>query len=380
VRILVLGGGLQGSACALDLLRNSEAAVTLADARVETLAPSLRSEKGKRLQTVKLDARDHTAVLELMASHDAAASALPYYFNYDMARLAVEAGIHYADLGGNTEIVRQQEGLSEAVEGKKISVMPDCGLAPGLVNILAAEGIRRMDTVESVKLYVGGLPQEPQPPLNYHIVYSLEGVLDYYTTPSWIIRDGKPVEVEALSELELVDFPQPAGSLEAFHTAGGISTMPWTFQDRVPVMEYKTLRYPGHVEIMRAIRDLGLIDTDPVVVEAGEVRPRDLFVAVVGPKLRNPEARDLVALKVIVRGAKADRPKQVAFELLDLYDEELGISAMMRTTGFSLAITSLMQVGARVTRYGVAPAYEGMPFEPYVMALAKRGINISESD
>ena len=102
-----------------------------------------------------------------------------------------------------------------------------------------------MDRAEQVKIYVGGLPQQPEPPLNYQIVYSLEGALDYYTTPSWVLRGGKPVQVDALSELEPVEFPAPVGTLEAFHTGGGISTLPFAYEGKVDVMEYKTLRYPG---------------------------------------------------------------------------------------------------------------------------------------
>src|SRR5256886_6474568 len=122
-----------------------------------------------------------------------------------------------------------------------------------MVNILAAEGIRRVGNAEVVKIYVGGLPQHPEPPLNYQIVYSLAGALDYYTTPSWVLRDGRPARVEALSELEHVVFPPPVGELEAFHTGGGISTMPWAYEGRGRAMEYKTLRAPRDVPSQRPI-------------------------------------------------------------------------------------------------------------------------------
>lgn len=378
MRMLVLGGGLQGSACAWDLLRTTEADVTLADQHPAALPAFLRPGRNKRLTVVSLDARDSAALARVMAGHQAVMSALPYYLNAEAARLAVEAGIHFADLGGNTEIVREQQKLDAPARKKQVSVMPDCGLAPGLVNILAAEGIRRLDRVDAVKLFVGGLPQHPKPPLNYNIVYSLEGVLDYYTTPSSVLRDGRIATVEALSELETVEFPQPVGPLEAFHTAGGISTMPWEFEGRIPVMEYKTLRYPGHAHIMRAIRELGLLDLDPVAVNGATVRPRDVFVRLVDARLRKPEVEDLVALMVVVSGEKGGAPRRVTFELLDYYDPDHGITAMMRTTGFSLSITGQMQVGGRVTRHGVTTAYEGMPYEPYVKALAKRGIVIRE--
>ncbi|MDH3496699.1 MAG: saccharopine dehydrogenase NADP-binding domain-containing protein [Gemmatimonadota bacterium] len=378
MRMLILGAGLQGSACAWDLLRTTDTDVTLADQNPDALPGFLKAEKSKRLSLVKFDARDLDAAAKLLGDQHAVMSALPYYFNGTMARLALEHGVHFSDLGGNTEIVREQQQLDARAREKKISIMPDCGLAPGMVNILAAEGIRRLDSVDAVRLYVGGLPQAPKPPLNYNIVYSLEGVLDYYTTPSWVLRDGTPVMVEALSEIESVEFPDPVGRLEAFHTAGGISTMPWDFSERIPTMEYKTLRYPGHADIMRAIRELGLLDLDPIAVDGTTVRPRDVFVALVNPKLRRPDVEDLVALKVMVEGTKGGAPKTVTFELVDYFDGEHGISAMERTTGYSLSITGQMQAGGRVDRFGVTTAWEGMPFEPYVKALAKRGIRIQE--
>jgi lysine 6-dehydrogenase len=375
MRMLVLGAGLQGSACALDLLRTTDAQVTLADARIDGLPAYLDPDRGNRLTVASLDARDHASVRGLMRGHVAAMSALPYYLNADMARLAVECGLHFSDLGGNTEIVREQQRLDADARARGLSIMPDCGLAPGMVNILAAEGIRRLDRVAAVRCYVGGLPQHPEPPLNYTLVYSLEGVLDYYTTPSWILRDGRLASAEALSEIEFLEFPAPAGRLEAFHTAGGISTMPWDFEGRIPVMEYKTLRYPGHAEIMRSIRGLGLLDLTEVKVGGVTIRPRDLFVVLADRRLRQPAARDLVALRVVVEGAGGRR---VAFSLLDKYDEQLGVSAMMRTTGYSLSVTGQMQAAGTIARKGVATAYEAMPFDAYVRALAERGVRIEE--
>lgn len=378
MRMLVLGAGLQGSACAFDLLERSDARVTVADCRFEHAPAFLRSREGDRLVFHSADARDENAILATMAEHDAVMSAIPYYFNYPMARLAVQAGVHYSDLGGNTEIVRQQETLEEEALAKGLSVMPDCGLAPGMANILAAEGIRRLDRAASVKLYVGGLPQDAHPPLNYQVVYSLEGVLDYYTTPSWVMRGGTPTQVEALSELEEVDFPEPLGRLEAFHTGGGISTMPWHFGGRVQTMEYKTLRYPGHAYVMWALRELGLFSLEPVSVKGIAVRPRDAFIAVVDPQLRRPGARDLVAVLVTVEGEKNGEPMRHVFRLVDSYDPEHRMSAMMRTTGFSLSIAAQMQVTGRVKELGVRPAYLATPFDDYVTELRRRGIHIED--
>ena len=377
MRMLVLGAGLQGSACAYDLLQNPEVKeVRLADLHIDHLPDFLAPYSGKRLLPTRLDVRDREAVLAVMRESDAAMSAIPYYFNLELARQAVEAGTHFCDLGGNTEIVFQQKQLDERARAKGITIVPDCGLAPGMVNILAEHGIRQLDKVKAVRIFVGGLPQHPEPPLNYQIVYSLEGVLDYYTTLSWVLRDGRRQQVKALSEREKVVFDKPVGELEAFHTAGGLSTMAWRYEGKIPSMEYKTLRYPGHAHIMEAIRELGLLDLNPVDVKGIKVVPRDLAVAVMGPKLTKPKGRDLVALRVVAEGTKDGKAKKVGWELVDYYDESRGISAMMRTTGYSLSITGQMQVRKEVQPAGVHTPDECVPAERYMEELLRRGVEI----
>jgi lysine 6-dehydrogenase len=378
MRMLVLGAGLQGSACAYDLLQNPDVAeVRLADLHIDHLPEFLSAYSGKRLIPTPLDAKEREAVLALMRESDAVMSALPYYLNGDMARLAVEAGTNFTDLGGNTDIVFNQKTLDGRAKERGVSIVPDTGLAPGMVNILAQHGIEQLDEVKSVRIYVGGLPQHPEPPLNYQIVYSLEGVLDYYTTLSWVVRDGRRAQVKALSELEPVRFPAPVGELEAFHTAGGLSTMAFRYEGKIPTMEYKTLRYPGHAKIMEAIRELGLLELEPVDVDGVRVVPRDVFIATAGPRLRKPKIEDLVALRVIVEGTKGGRAKSVGYELVDFADESRGISAMMRTTGYSLSITGQMQARKEIAP-GVHTPDEGVPAAAYIDALRKRGVDIRE--
>jgi lysine 6-dehydrogenase len=377
--MLVLGAGLQGCACAYDLLQDKDVKeVRLVNDRPGHLPEFLAPLSGPRLIPTTLDVRDHDAVLGAMRQCDAVMSAIPYYFNFDMARLAVEAGVHFCDLGGNTEIVFKQKELDAQAKQKKITVVPDCGLAPGMVNILAQYGIEQLDTVDSVKIFVGGLPQHPEPPLNYMLVYSLEGALDYYTTLSWVLRNGKRTQVKALSEREPVTFDS-LGTLEAFHTAGGLSTMAFRYEGKVPTMEYKTLRYPGHAALMEDIRSMGLLSVDPVDVRGQKVVPRDAFIASVMPKLHKPKGRDLVALRVVVSGKKNGAAASKSFELVDKYDEKHEISAMMRTTGYSLSITGLMQVRGQVTPPGVHTPDECVPPAAYIAELKKRGVDIKES-
>lgn len=373
MKILVLGAGLQGSACAYDLLRQEEVdRVTLADLHPEETPPFLGRDPG--LERVRLDFSDEGAVRRAMAGHDVVLSAAPYYFNAALARLAVQAGCHFSDLGGNTDILLQELELDEEARRGGLAGAPDMGLAPGLVNVLAAEGIRRLSSVDSVRMYVGGLPQNPKPPLNYQVVYSLEGTLDYYTTPSRVVREGSLVQVDALSEVEELEFEEP-GRLEAFHTAGGASLLPWEFQGKVRRLEYKTLRYPGHAAIMRAVRELGLLSTEPVRVDSQEVVPRKLFIACATPHLNHPGEPDLVALRVMVEGEEEGEPVCLVWELHDRSDPETGISAMERATGFSLSIAGLF-LGRGFIPAGVRPAYRALPYAPYLEELERRGIAV----
>lgn len=381
MKVLVVGGGAQGSAAAFDLLRQSGIErVTVADVRAVEPPAFLRPFLGSRLELRTLDARDLSAIRGAMIGTDAVLCALPYFFNFEMAELAVECGAHYCDLGGNTEIVERQRTLHERAAAKGLSVVPDCGLAPGMVNILAQAGIDALDRVDSVRMFVGGLPQRPRPPLNYQIVYSVQGVLDYYTTPSVVLEDGELVTKAALSDVEEVRFPDPVGVLEAFHTAGGVSTMPWRYRGRIPRMAYKTLRYPGHAHLMRAMRDLGLFEREPVLMDDCVVIPRDFFIEVVSPRLRGGGEPDLVALRVEVAGAKDGQPFMVRWDVLDRYDEVNGITAMMRTTGYSLAVTTLMQMDGRIHRPGVRTPDEAVPLGPYVTEMSARGIEFNRSD
>lgn len=381
MNLLVLGGGAQGAATAFDLCRQVDVeCVRLADLDPEPLPPFLRRFDGGKLQTVRLDARDAEAVAAAMGDVDVVACALPYYFNLDMARVAVRAGAHFCDLGGNTAIVERQRELDDEAREAGVSVIPDCGLAPGMVNILAQTAIEALDRTDEVRILVGGLPRTPRPPLGYQVVYSLEGVLDYYTTPGTVLEGGEPKAVEALSGLEIVEFPEPVGELEAFYTGGGISTLPRRYRGKIERMEYKTLRYPGHARIMKAIRELGLLDQEPIEVDGCEVAPRRLFIRRVQEALRSEDERDVVVLRVEVKGVQDGADRTIRWQLVDFYDEDEGLTAMTRATGFSLAVTALMQADGRIGTVGVRTPDECVPGDVYVTELAERGIHLERTD
>lgn len=374
MRFLILGGGLQGTACAYDLLRQDDVErVTLADLETDRDPGFLPDDD--RLHWRQADFTDEEEVRDAMAGHDVALSAAPYFLNEDLARLALEEGLDYSDLGGNTELVFRQMERDDEAAAAGVTQVPDVGLAPGIVNVLAAEAVRRLDRAESVNMYVGGLPQHPEPPLGYQVVYSLRGALDYYTSTASVIRDGRRREVEALSEIEELEV-EGLGRLEAFNTAGGASVLPWRMEGKVDRLAYKTVRYPGHAEKMRAIRELGLLEREPVEVDGREVVPREVFLACAGPKLERPDEPDLVVLRVVGVGEREGRETTLTWDLLDRADEETGMSAMMRCTGFALSVVGLMLARGVIDRTGVLPPDEGIPYGPFVDALSERGVEI----
>ena len=379
MKFLVLGAGAQGSACAFELLQRPEVdRVVLADLDVNEPRPFLKHFLGGALELLTLDATDEVAVRSALESVDGVASALPYYFNLDMTRLAIESKANFCDLGGNTEIVDQQRKMTVEAQERDVSVVPDCGLAPGMVNILAQGGIDALDETESVKIYVGGLPQVPEPPLNYQLVYSLEGVLDYYTTPVLVLEGGEVIDKEPLTGVETVTF-EALGELEAYLTAGGISRMPYRYRGLIPSMSYKTLRYPGHCELMKSMRNLGLMDLDPVEIGGASVVPRNLLIKVLDTKLRKPSGEDLVVMRVVIDGAIDGVSRTVTYEMVDYYDRDQEITAMMRTTGYSLGATAYMQAAGLIPK-GVHTPSECVPAEMYIQQLANRGIVIERSE
>jgi lysine 6-dehydrogenase len=385
-RYLILGAGRQGTACAYDLALYGEACrIVLADAHealainsVERLRRILPSSNKTRLESVALSVKDHPSLVQTMSGADAVMSAVPYYFNPLVARAAIDAAVPMCDLGGDIQIVQEERRLSEAAKAAGVSIIPDCGLAPGMNNLLAVYGMERLDETASVRIRCGGLPQHPKPPLDYRLVFNLEGMLNNYFGKAYVLRNGQVTEIESFTELEEIRFPNPLGKCEAFVTAGATSTAPWTFEGRLGSYDYKTVRYPGHYAKIKLLRDLGLLDRRPVSVKGQQVVPRDLFIKVVEDRIAFPEDRDLVVLRVVCRGKKNRRPAEVVLEMIEFHDPATGFSAMERTTGFSTGIVVAMLARGEIRDKGVVPLETAVPAGPFVKELNRRGMAVKE--
>ena len=385
-RYLILGAGRQGTACAYDLARFGEAdRIILADANrafaqksVERLRRLLFPSNKTGLEAVAVSVQDHSSLVKVMSGADAMMSAVPYYFNPLVAKAAIEAAVPMCDLGGDIQVVQEERRLSDAARTAGISIIPDCGLAPGMNNLLAVYGMERLDETASVQIRCGGLPRVPKPPLGYRLVFNLEGMLNNYFGKAYVLRNSKVTEIESFTELEEIRFPKPLGKCEAFVTAGATSTCPWTFEGRLKSYDYKTVRYPGHYEKIKLLRELGLLDQRPVAIKGIPVVPRDLFVKVAGDKIAFPEDRDLVVLRVICRGRKNRKPAELVLDMLERYDPATGFSAMERTTGFSTGIVAAMLARGEIKEKGVVPLETAVPAGPFVKELHRRGMSVKE--
>jgi lysine 6-dehydrogenase len=386
-RYVILGSGRQGTACAFDLaVFGGAAEIVLADARLdfaERAAERLRALLPKSNRTT-LTARavsvaDPGRLAETLTGADAVLSAVPYYLNPAIARAAIDARVSMCDLGGDTPTVLEERRLDPEARSAGVRILPDCGLAPGMNNLLAVYAMGKLDAPESVRIWCGGLPQTPVPPLGYRLAFNLEGLINNYFGRAWVLRDGRVAEIESFTEPETVEFRPPLGRCEAIITAGAVSTCPWTFEGRLDRYEYKTVRYPGHFEKFRLLRDLGLLDTRPVTLKGQTFVPRDAAIRVIGDRIANREVPDLVVLRVVCGGKQSGRPAESSIELMDFHDKETGFTAMERTTGFSTAILMAMLAREEIAGAGVLPIETAVEPEKYVEALRQRGFDLRES-
>ncbi|HQZ82708.1 MAG TPA: saccharopine dehydrogenase C-terminal domain-containing protein [Pyrinomonadaceae bacterium] len=379
MKILVLGAGRMGHGAVFDLVRNSPAVdgVTVADADLAKAQAVAAHFPANEVTAVAFDAADETAAAELMRGHDAVISCVNYWYNVSLSRAAIAAGANFCDLGGNNTIVDQQLALDSEARNAGVNIIPDCGLAPGMVSILAELAVSRLDSAESVRIRVGGLPQKPEPPLDYQLVFSVEGLINEYLEPARVIRDGKIVEVGSMTELEELAF-EGFPPLEAFQTSGGTSTLPDTFLGKLRELDYKTIRYAGHCEKFKTMIDLGLCSSAAVAVGDANVVPRKVFGKLLEMNLP-ADGPDYVLVRVEAAGEKDGKRRTVRFEIVDSLDAENNISAMMRTTAFPASIIAQMMADGRVRSRGSVPQEKAIDPEVFLAELRRRGINVRES-
>lgn len=374
MRVVLLGAGLQAQAACFDLIQQQDLTeIVVADADAGRARALAQRWRDPRVKATTLDAADEAAATELLRGARAALSAVPYRFNAGLARAAVRAGCSFCDLGGNNDVVAQELGLDDAARAAGVTIVPDCGLAPGMVSVIAAHAVAALDQVDSLELRVGGLPRQRGGLLDYSLVFSIEGLINEYVEDAVVLEGGEPRRVPSLEDIETLVFPPPFGELEAFNTSGGISTLPETFRGKVRRMNYKTIRYPGHGRVFNALHRLGLLSSTPVEVEGASVRPRALFAAVAGPVLDRGEP-DVVLVRVTALGTRGGKAVRRVYEMIEHPDPEHGLTAMMRTTAFPATIVLLMLARGQIAQTGALPQERCVDPDRFLDELARRGL------
>ena len=378
---IVLGAGRQSIAAAYDVARFGDAQhITLADvdtSHAQAAAARVNHLAGRNVaEALTLDVRDDNAVRQALKGHDVALSGVPYFFNLALTRTAIDVGVSFCDLGGNTDIVRQQHALDTDAKRAGVRIVADCGMGPGMGNTLGVYAMSLLDKAEHVYLYDGGLPQNPKPPWNYLASFSIEGLTNEYYGGMTVLRHGELVHLPCFTELEMVEIP-PLGKLEAFVVAGGVSTAPWTFQGKLQTYQLKIVRYPGSFAQLKAFSDLGLFNLEPIKVDNESVVPRHVFHALFEPQVHADMVKDVCIIRARAVGTKDGQRAEAQVDLVDYYDETTGFTSMQRTTGWHLSIVAAM-IARGETPVGSIPLEIAVPGDAFVKEARKRGFNVTE--
>jgi len=380
MKILVLGAGRMGHGAVFDLINNSPDVerVTVADFDLKKAKAVAEAVGNSRIDARQIDAASYADVVALMRGHDSVISCVNYWYNASLSKAAIETGSNFCDLGGNNYVVDEQLALDADAKAAGLNIIPDCGLAPGMVSILAMHGTARFDTVDEIHIRVGGLPQDPQPPLDYQLVFSVEGLINEYVEVARVIRNGKITEVDSMTEIEELSF-EGFPPLEAFQTSGGTSTLTNTFLGKIRELDYKTIRYAGHCDKFKTMIDLGLCSSEEIVVDFQKVKPRKVFGELLQKHLP-ADGPDYVLVRLDFVGTKGSQTKRRRYDIVDKQDESTGMSAMMRTTAFPASIIAQMMASGDVLVRGATPQEKAIDPEKFVAELERRNIRIKITD
>ena len=375
-RAIVLGAGMVGSVIAADLAEDDDFEVSIADVRAEALGAA-QSRAAGRVQIIQVDLSDPAIVAKTVADFDIVLGALASSIGFQTLRAVIEAGKNFCDICFMGEDALE---LDELAKQRGVIAVVDCGVAPGMSNLLAGYGATLLDQCEKIEIYVGGLPRDPQPPFYYKAAFSPHDVIEEYTRPARLVENRKIVIREALSEVESIELPG-VGTLEAFNT-DGLRSLIHTMD--VPSMKEKTLRYPGHVQIMQAFRDGGFFSSEAITIGDTKVRPIDVTSALMFPKWMYAESEeDLTVMRIVVEGRKNGIACRHIWDLLDYYDRQTNTTSMSRTTAFPCAIVARLIASGQINQTGVIPP-ERLARQPDLVTsvldeLARRGVKFKQT-
>jgi lysine 6-dehydrogenase len=379
MKIIILGAGLMGRAILFDLINYSNfEKITIIDKNKQNLNQIKKNSKYPKINFNLMDICNKSNIIKKFKENDIVISAVPYNYNYLLTKLAIDTKTHFIDLGGNNTIVQKQKALDHKAKKAKIKVIPDCGLAPGIVSIITRDIVNYYDSVDYVKLRVGGLPKDPIQPFNYQFVFSPNGLINEYIQNAIVLNNKKIIYKKSMTELEKITFAKPFGEMEAFITSGGCSTLPYTFRYKIKYIDYKTIRYPGHCEKFKLLIDSGLGSDKTININGIKIKPRNILIKIL-KRLIPDTGEDVVLLKVFSKGVKNNKKTKSEYTMIDYFDKKNNITAMMRTTGYPVSIIAQMIEQNKIDNYGVFTSEEIISPKYFFKELKKRGIIIEKS-
>jgi lysine 6-dehydrogenase len=343
-KFVIVGSGRQGISVAYDLLRDSNHNVVMVDIHEDFLNQALNKisaiSNSQNLKGIVADVSDSNKMLEILSDADVMISAVPYKFNLDLTKLAIKSKTSMVDLGGHTNIVREQLSMDKQAQDSGITIIPDCGMGPGMNITMAVLATEILDQTDEIYICDGGLPKDPKPPWNYSLFFNIEGLTNEYDEQAYFLKNGEIVEVPCFDNIENVNFDN-IGELEAAVTSGGLSTMPWTFKNKLKVLENKTLRYKGHWEWMKAYRELGLFSREVVNHNSREIVPRHFYHKLVEKKLDHGRVEDVCLMRIKAIGTKNSQKVELNIDAVEYYDKKTDLTAMEKWTGWHISIMAL---------------------------------------
>ena len=362
---IVLGAGMVGSVLADDLASTSGMSIAIADRSNDNLEAA-RARCGDSLETIQADLSDQDTVARLVEPHDMVFGALTGHLGMATLETVIEVGRNFCDISFMPEDAMD---LDQKARDKGVTAVVDCGVAPGMSNLLAGWAAHKLDECTNIEILVGGLPVKRSWPYEYKAGFSPADVLEEYTRPARLVEHGQVVTREALSEPELLEF-EGIGTLESFNT-DGLRSLAYTLD--VPFMKEKTLRYPGHIELMRVFRETGFFSTEPIEIDGVSIRPLDVISKLLFPMWTYEELEeDLTVMTVVAEGTYQDEPTRLTWNLLDYYDTESRATSMSRTTAFPCSIVGQMIASGELDMPGVIPPEKLAPVDDLLDVVLQR--------
>ena len=379
--VCIIGCGRQGTAAAYDILLYSKPKkLLLLDISKKSL--NICNDKIKQVISSKtsvinqvINFEDINKLISILSPYDIMLSAVPYPLNPLLTKIALKAKISMVDLGGHTQNVIEQLKFSDQAKESNITIVPDCGMGPGMNITMGCLAIEKFDVAEDIFIWDGGLPQNPKPPWNYSLFFNIKGLTNEYDGDAFFLRNGKINKVSCFMGIEKLHFDK-LGELEAAVTSGGLSTMPWTFEGKLNTLENKTLRYKGHWNEMIAYRQLGLFDENEIDFNGTKFSSRDFYHFLLEPKLTTNDYHDICLMRVDSYGYINGIKKGYRYEVIEEYDDKTGFMAMEKWTGWHASIVMQKIMDGSIKK-GAHPIEKALVGKDFYNEIVKRDYNLT---